>query len=108
MYTLKEKDNISALIDSEALLLLQFGSGSCAPCAAIKNKIDKFSETHPALRAVYVPIEEVPRLAAQYDVFTVPCILLFAQGRMSIRQAGYFSLQELLQRVQRYYELLEL
>ena len=90
------------------VLILQFGSQSCAPCKAIHARLDRWLDLHPAVCGVYVPIEDFPQLAAQNQVFTVPTVLVYVDGRCTLRESGYFSLDELLAQAERYLDLLGL
>jgi len=58
------------------------------------------------MEQVYVDVEKIPDLAAQYSVFTVPVILIFFEGRETFRKARNVGVDELLNLVNRPYQLL--
>ncbi len=97
---------MSALPALSEVVILQFGTESCAPCSAIKQRIDAWCRDYPEVQARYVPLEDFPELGAEYGIFSVPTILVFVQGKVTIRESGYFSLDEILQRTERYIQLL--
>ena len=88
--------------------IVQFGSYTCAPCSAIKQRIDSWIEDHPAIMSLYVPIEEFPQIAASEGIFSVPTILVYINGQMTIRESGYFSLDNIFDKIERYIEIIEL
>lgn len=107
MEVLKSAEHLQRMLQKETILILQFGSESCAPCHALRCKLDAFCQNHKKVTGRYVPIEEFKKLAAQESVFTVPTILVYVQGRLALQESGFFSLESLLQRIERYIDLLE-
>ena len=107
MEQLASTEQYQTMIQENNVLLVQFGTHTCAPCGAIRRKIDSWCALHPRCRSVYVPLEQYQALAAGEGVFSVPTILVFIQGCLTIRESGYFSLEELFTRLQRYLTLLE-
>ena len=91
--TLKEKEKFS---------LFFFGSESCAPCKAIKEKITIWSETHPQVFTGYISIDNDISLAVQENILGAPAILVFVEGKEAIRKIGYFSLEEVFTALDRY------
>ena len=93
-------------IRTEGVQIVQFGAASCAPCTALEQKLAHWCRTHPAVDFLYVPLETCPAAAAQEGIFTTPAILVFVQGRMTLRESGYFSLEAILSRIERDLSLL--
>ncbi len=105
MRTLKSSEELAMLLGTEKLLVVQFGANSCAPCSAIRKKIETWA-ARANVAAVYIPIETFPELAAQAGVFTVPCLFVYAEGRLTVRESGYFSVEDVLAKAKRYHEML--
>ncbi len=81
------------------ILILQFGSESCAPCKALQNRIKAWNQEHPAVEHVYVTADERPEPCTQMGVFTVPAIFVYVEGKLAIERSGYFSLEQMLAQV---------
>lgn len=107
MKELQPSERIDALISRSSMLLLQFGTASCAPCIAIRSKLDQWLAGHPQVEARYVPLEQFTQLAAQQNVFSAPATLLYVGGKELLRGRRYYSLEELLHRAERYLSFLE-
>ncbi len=105
LISLPKTANFTELLQTQPVVLLQIGSARCAPCAAIRHRIDAWGQAQTGVAGYYVPIEDFPALAAQLGVLTVPTILVYAQGKLTIRESGCFSLDDLLCRVERYRDL---
>lgn len=108
MKHLQPDQTLAALAEHSPVLIVQFGSDHCSPCKAIHHRVDCWLADHPAAIGVYVPVEEFPQIAAQESVFSVPTVLVFVNGQPTLRESGYFSVDALFQKIQRYLELLEL
>ena len=106
MEHLKTEEQFNALLKTEKFLLVQFGSVTCTPCAALHQKLEAWLSAHPLVYGVYVPVEAFRKLTAQLGVFTVPTIFVYVEGRLTIRSSGYFSLEEILYRIGQYEEFL--
>ena len=107
MKTLENGQNLTNLISASKVLLIHFGSGSCGPCAALKEKIDLWSARDNGVDSVYIPIEHFPQVAASRGIFTVPTILVYTEGKLSIRESGCFSLDGIFSRIERYLSLMD-
>lgn len=107
MEQLASAEQYQTMIQEHTVLLVQFGAHTCAPCTAIRRKIDSWCALHPQCRSIYVPVEQFRELAAGESVFSVPTILVYIEGRVTIRESGYFSLDDIFNRMERYIALLQ-
>jgi len=101
-----KEESIDTLSKESEVLILQFGTSTCAPCVSIKEKIDMWSADYSNVNSRYISIEEYPDIAAEQGIFSAPTILVFVEGKLTIREAGYFSLEDIFMRVERYIKLL--
>lgn len=108
MKDLKKNENITELIDKSEILILQFGSDTCAPCKALRQRIDLWNEDlNEKIETRYIPIEEFPYISAEHGIFSAPTVLVYVMGKMTIRESGYFSLDEILGKIERYIRLIK-
>ena len=87
--------------------LVLVGAGSCGPCGSLQKKISLWGQDHPEVGLLYIPVERFGALCAQEGIFTVPAVLLYVRGQLTVRESGYFSLQEILQKAEGYLEILK-
>ena len=104
---LKNEEDLSRLTEENEMLILQFGADYCAPCGAIRNKLSDFLDLQREVSGIYIPIEKFPALSASLGVFSVPTLILYVKGSMSLRESGYFSLSDFLFKTRRYIDLLK-
>ena len=83
----------------------QYGSETCAPCMAIRRKLEEWQRAHPTVNYSYFPIEDHQEEAAQKGILSVPTVIAVIDGTEVAREAGYFSLDKMLARVERYMEI---
>lgn len=55
---------------------------------------------------IKIDIDLNPKIASKYSVYTIPTILLFIEGKETIREARFISLLDLDNKINRYYNLL--
>ncbi|SHJ26235.1 thioredoxin family protein [Parasporobacterium paucivorans] len=99
-------DEIQQSINDNAMVLIYFSGRSCGVCTALKPKIEEMLQAFPKIKSMHVDAEKSQDIAAYYNFFTIPAVLVFVEGKMTIREARCFSVQELNKGVSRYYSLL--
>jgi thiol-disulfide isomerase/thioredoxin len=101
------KEEIETLINSNEIFLMYFESDTCKVCKVIKPELNKILKAYPKLKSIFVNVEGNIKLAASYSVFTLPAILVFVNGKESIREARYINLEEIESKISRYYKFME-
>jgi len=105
MKILYSSSELNELKMNTDMVLVYFGSESCSVCRDIMPKLKKMLEKYPSIKGVKVEGHSLLELCAQYSVFTFPVIILFVQGKETIREAGIISLLSIEEKVARYYKL---
>lgn len=100
------KEEIENLIRDNEILLLYFSSKSCGVCKVIKPELDKVLKAYPKLKSLQIDVEGNIKLAASYSVFTLPAVIVFVNGKETIREARYINVEEIENRIDRYYKLM--
>ncbi len=71
-----------------AIVLIDFWAQWCGPCRSLAPVVDELAARHPALTVVKVDVEANGNLADEFDVRSVPSLLLFKAGQCVGRQVG--------------------
>lgn len=100
------QEGANGLVVAQDMTLLYFGSQTCGVCRDLLPKVEKLLADYPNIKGAYVEADHVPELAAAFSVFTLPALLIYAEGKEVIREARHISLLDVTERVDRYYNLL--
>jgi len=100
-------DELNVVLKNFDALLLYFNSSSCNVGEAVAPKVMKLvQEKFPKIEFYFVDRELNPEIAASYSVFVEPTILVFFQGKETIRKSRHFSIDELEIALERPYSII--
>jgi thioredoxin-like negative regulator of GroEL len=106
MNIVNTNDSIKELINNNEMLLLYFGGNNCNVCTAMKPKVEVLLKEFPKICSAQVDVEKSIEIAAAYNIFTIPVILVYIEGKEIIREARHISIQDIHDRIERYYSML--
>lgn len=102
--TLEALQNI---IRTEVGVLLYFSGENCNVCHALRPKFKEVFDTHfPQLRQIYLDAHENPEISAHFQVFSVPTMIVFMDGREFAREGRSVSLHQLTEKLKRPYGMM--
>lgn len=86
-----EIKNNEMIHDEKKYVLLQFWASWCGPCTMLKPVIEDLSKDSDleSISFQRVDIDANQKLTAQYEVYSVPSILLFEDGKLIQKLVGY-------------------
>lgn len=103
-YTLEE---IEEIIHNELGVLLYFSTPTCNVCHALKPKIiDAFSEHFPKIGQYFIDASVSPEIPASLQIFSVPTIVIYLDGKEFARESRNVSVGELVHKIARPYEMM--
>jgi thioredoxin-like negative regulator of GroEL len=107
-YTLIETQaQIEDIVQESTAVLMYFTTLACSVAGAMEDKIPSSAANgFPGIRLCMIDIQNSPEIAASYQVFVEPTVLIFLQGKETIRKSRSFSLVALEKELQRYYTLI--
>jgi thiol-disulfide isomerase/thioredoxin len=104
---ISDTDALALSIEESPALAVWFSGPDCGVCAGLKPKLEAlFGEVYPQFQLAEVACAKAPEPAAQHMVFSVPTLIIFFDGRESLRLSRNFSLAVLREKLQRSYDLL--
>lgn len=105
--TLTDLKELHDKLKTEPALVLYFSSPSCSVCHVLRPKLmEALEKAYPSIVRCHADISLTPEIAAEFQVFSAPTIIVFFEGREFIRKGRAVSVEGLLQEIQRPYEML--
>jgi len=91
----------AAVLEAPLPVLVDFWAPWCAPCRMLGPELEKLSgQLAGRLKVVKVNIDENPALAAQFNIRSVPTMLMFNRGKVVETLNGAMSAMAITQRLQ--------
>ena len=91
------------IIKSEKPVLIDFFATWCGPCQMMHPVLEELSaKVGEKARILKVDIDKNERLAAVYNVRSVPTLMIFQNGEMKWRTSGVQSAAALAQELEKY------
>ena len=79
------------VLKSDVPVLVDFNAGWCGPCRAMKPLLDKLAASNPGYKIASIDIDENDELAEDYDVSSIPCLVVFKGGEEVNRSVGLIA-----------------
>ena len=90
------KDNFeNEVLKSEKRVLVDFNAEWCGPCKMMKPVLEELSHTNNDIKIVSVNVDNEDELSQNYNVSSIPCLVLFENGNEIKRNVGLISRSEL-------------
>ena len=93
---INSKNFESEVLNSDKVVLADFNAQWCGPCKMLKPIIDSIAEERKDVKVVSIDIDEEDELAEKYEVFSIPCVVVFKNGEEVKRSVGFKPKQDIL------------
>lgn len=84
------------VIKSDRPVLLDFWAPWCGPCRMVSLLMEEISRERPDIKVVKVNIDEEQELAGQFQVMSIPTLMVIKNGRIANRTVGARPKEQLL------------
>lgn len=81
-------ENFNNVVESNGIVLIDFWASWCGPCQFFAPVYEKSSEKHPDIVFGKVNTEEQQMLAAQFQIRSIPTLMIFREQIIIFSQAG--------------------
>ena len=75
-------------------VLVDFNATWCGPCRMLKPILEEYSETSP-IKVCSIDVDQNEELARKYNIYSIPCLILFENGVELKRNVGFVSLEDI-------------
>jgi thioredoxin 1 len=91
------KENFeNEVMKSEQVVLLDFFATWCGPCRMVGPIIDEIAEENGDIRVGKVDVDAQSELAAQFQVYSIPTLVVMKDGKVVAQSTGAKSKQQIL------------
>jgi len=98
---------IQDIIKAEVGVLLYFSGENCSVCHALRPKFKElFDKEFSQIKQIYLDAHNNPQISANFQVFAIPTMLVFLDGREFIREGRAVSMYQLQQKLLRPYDIM--
>ena len=77
-------------------VIVDFNAEWCGPCRMLGPILEEVAKYLKKTKVVSVNVDDEEDLASEYNVFTIPCLVLLENGKEIKRNVGLISKEELI------------
>lgn len=97
--TLTQENFQREVLEAKGTVLVDFWAAWCGPCQMLSPVVDEVAEEAQDIKVGKVNIDEQPDLAAQFNVMSIPTLVLFKDGKATEQSVGVVSKAAILEMV---------
>lgn len=85
------KDNFDAVVENNDLVVADFWAPWCGPCQSFNTVVENLEKDFPDVTFAKINIDEQAELADEFDVKSVPAIMVIRSQVVVMAQSGTLS-----------------
>ena len=76
------------VLQSDKPVLVDFFATWCGPCKMLSPIVDQLADEHPEVKVCKLDVDENQDLAQQFQVMSIPTLILFKDGQAASKVVG--------------------
>ncbi len=83
------KENFNEeVLNADKPVLLDFWASWCGPCRMVSPIVDEIAEEVSTIKVCKVNVDEQPELAQQFQVMSIPTLIVMKNGKITNQSVG--------------------
>lgn len=91
MEKIYQEEFAQKVLNAEHPVVVDFYADWCGPCKMLSPVLDQLEDEFDDFEFVKVNIDENQDLAEEYEVFSIPNVCIFKNGKVADRNVGFAS-----------------
>lgn len=100
-------DDVKSTVSDHKITLLYISRPNCSVCHSLRPQVEELLENYPSVTSIHADAEEIPEIAGEYSIFTVPVVIVFVEGKEMLRKARFVPIDELDHQLDKMSNLIE-
>ena len=92
---------LNEMLMEEGITLVNFSAIWCGPCQMLEPVLDEVAKTTD-YKVIKVDVDQSGELAVEYEIRSVPTIIVFKNGKLADRLTGFMTKDEIMKKVNKY------
>lgn len=97
--TIDSNETLDDFLSTEGVSFLYISRPNCSVCVSLLPQIETVFEDFPQVKTAYVNQANVPEVAGRFNIFTVPVLILFVNGKEYLREARIVPIEPFREKV---------
>ena len=103
---MQEEKQLKDIINKKGIVIY-FYNNTCSSCKVLRPKVrNMINESFPGIEFKEINVEEYPEITAGASVYSAPTIVVYFEGKETLRESRYISVSHLEEKIERYYSML--
>jgi len=93
--------SLNEMMAEDSITLVDFSAIWCGPCQMLKPVLEEVAKTTD-YKVIKVDVDQSGDLAVEYEIRSVPTVIVFKNGKLADRLTGFMTKDEIMRKINKY------